>query len=176
MTLSISHPEGEKVLLDAIRETKPPFSPEDCVSDFVTLMKQYRLTEVYGDRWGGEFCREQFEKRGIAYKVSEKPKSDLYKEFLPLINSRRVELLDLPRLTSQLIGLERRTARGGRDFIDHGQNGHDDVANSVAGAVVIASGLCTGDDFNLREYLEAYGPNRKWGAWNPLRPFPRMGV
>ena len=55
---------------------------------------------------------------------------------LPLINSGRVELLDHPRLVAQLCGLERRTAWGGRDSIDHGPGGHDDVANAVAGALV----------------------------------------
>ena len=55
---------------------------------------------------------------------------------LPLINSGRVELLDRPRLVAQLCGLERRTAWGGRDSIDHGPGGHDDVANAVAGALV----------------------------------------
>jgi hypothetical protein len=52
------------------------------------------------------------------------------------LNSGRAELLDEPRLASQLCGLERRTARGGRDSIDHAPGAHDDLANSVAGAVV----------------------------------------
>jgi hypothetical protein len=39
-------------------------------------------------------------------------------------------------ITAQLIGLERRTARGGRDSIDHPPGGHDDVANAAAGALV----------------------------------------
>ena len=58
---------------------------------------------------------------------------------LPLINSGRVELLDHPRLVAQLCGLERRTAWGGRDSIDHGPGGHDDLANAVAGALVAAA-------------------------------------
>jgi hypothetical protein len=41
-------------------------------------------------------------------------------------------------LIAQLIGLERRTARSGRDSIDHGPGAHDDVANAVAGALVLA--------------------------------------
>ena len=53
----------------------------------------------------------------------------------PHKNPGEVDLLDLPRLITQLAGLERRTARGGRDSIDHGPGGHDDVANSVAGAL-----------------------------------------
>ena len=62
---------------------------------------------------------EQFRKLGIAYEPAAKPKSDIYRDLLPMINSRRVELLDHPRLIQQLTSLERRTARGGRDSIDH---------------------------------------------------------
>jgi len=46
-----------------------------------------------------------------------------------------LELLDTPRLHAQLLGLERRTACGGRDSIDHAPGAHDDVANAVAGAL-----------------------------------------
>ena len=48
-------------------------------------------------------------------------------------------MLDIRRLISQLHGLERRTARGGKDSIDHGPGAHDDIANAVAGAIVLAS-------------------------------------
>jgi hypothetical protein len=64
-------------------------------------------------------------------------KSDIYKNLLPLINSGSVELLDNSRLISQLCSLERRKARGGRDSIDHGPGQHDDVANAVAGSLVL---------------------------------------
>jgi len=71
--------------------------------------------------------------------VAEKPKSDLYAGLLPALNSGRVELLDHPRLVAELGGLERRTAWGGRDSIDHGPGGHDDLANAVAGVLVAAA-------------------------------------
>jgi hypothetical protein len=35
--------------------------------------------------------------------------------------------------------LERRTARSGRDSIDHAPGAHDDIANSVAGALLLAA-------------------------------------
>jgi hypothetical protein len=38
---------------------------------------------------------------------------------------------------AQLCGLERRTARGGRDSIDHGPGAHDDLASAAAGALVL---------------------------------------
>jgi hypothetical protein len=34
---------------------------------------------------------------------------------------------------AQLVGLERRTARSGRDSIDHAPGGHDDLSNVIAG-------------------------------------------
>jgi hypothetical protein len=36
--------------------------------------------------------------------------------------------------------LERRVARGGRDSIDHGPDGRDDVANAAVGACVLVGG------------------------------------
>jgi hypothetical protein len=45
----------------------------------------------------------------------------------------RIDLLDHPRLLTQLVGVERNRARGGRDSIDHTPGAHDDLANAVAG-------------------------------------------
>lgn len=45
-------------------------------------------------------------------------------------------MLNLPRLSAQLCGLERRTARSGKDSIDHAPGGHDDLVNAVAGVLV----------------------------------------
>jgi hypothetical protein len=44
----------------------------------------------------------------------------------------------VPPICLSMISLERRTSRGGRDSIDHAPGAHDDVANAVAGALVIA--------------------------------------
>lgn len=138
MTLAIAHLEGDRGVLDALREVRPPFSPEAVVRDFAALLDRYGISEVEGDRYGGEWPRERFSEAGITYAPAEKPKSDIYKELLPSLNSGKVELLDLPRLHAQLCNLERRTARGGRDSIDHPPGGHDDVANAAAGALVRA--------------------------------------
>jgi hypothetical protein len=58
--------------------------------------------------------RERFSVHGVEYLTADKPKSDIYRDLLPVLNSSRVELLDHPRLVAQPCGLERRTARGGR--------------------------------------------------------------
>ena len=77
----------------------------------------------------------------MTYDASAKSKSELYVELLPLVNARRCELLDVPRLKTQLLTLERRVGRGtGRDSVDHQPGAHDDVANAAAGALVLAAG------------------------------------
>jgi len=139
MTLAIAHKEGEVGVLDCVREMRPPFSPDSCVADFANLLASYKIHAVTGDRWGGQFVVEAFKKRQIRYDISERVKSDIYRELLPLLNSGRVELLDHKRLVAQLCSLERRTARGGKDSIDHPIAAHDDVANACAGALVLAS-------------------------------------
>jgi hypothetical protein len=142
-TLAIGHREGDTVVLDAMRERRPPFSPDQVVEEFARLLATYGVRKVAGDRYGGEWPRESFRRHGVAYEPCKLPKSDLYRETLAPINAGRVELLDDARLRAQLIGLERRTARGGKDSIDHAPGAHDDLANVVAGVVVELLGTST---------------------------------
>ena len=155
MTLAIAHLHDGRAVLDVIREQRPPFSPEQTVGEFAALLARYGVGRVTGDRYAGEWPSEQFRKHGVEYAVSERVKSDIYRDVLPLLNSGRAELLDHPRLLAQLAGLERRTGRGGRDSIDHAPHGHDDVANSVSGALLLAAG-------------EANEPSLEEGARYPL--------
>lgn len=122
----------------ALREVRPPFSPEQVCADFATLLTSYGICTTTADRFAGEFPVEQMRKHYVTVTPSERSKSDIYIEFLSLLNSGNVELLDVPRLHAQLAGLERRTARGGRDSIDHAPGGHDDLANAACGALVEA--------------------------------------
>jgi hypothetical protein len=144
-TLGIAHAEDGVAVLDALRETRPPFSPEQVTADYAALLRAYHLARVTGDKYGGEFPRELFAKAGIQYVPSERVKSDLYRELLPVINARRCELLDEPRLKAQLVSLERRVARGGKDSFDHAPGARDDVANAVAGALVLVGIRSSGD-------------------------------
>ena len=140
-TLAIAHRERDGVaFLDCVRERRPPFSPEAVVEEFSGLLNSYGLHEVVGDRYAGQWPGEQFRKRGVTYRTSEQAKSEIYLESLPLLNGGRVDLLDNERLVAQICGLERRTARGGRDSVDHGPGGHDDLANAALGAALLAVG------------------------------------
>ena len=70
-------------------------------------------------RYAGAWPREQFSKFGIKYEPSSKTKSELYTDLLPLVNSARIQLLDQPRMISQLLSLERRTGRCGSRRLRH---------------------------------------------------------
>ena len=106
-------------------------------SEFAGILKHYHCHEVTGDRYAGEWPQEQFQKQGITYKPSEKNRSEIYLEVLPMLASARVMLLDHARLKNQFAGLERRTGHG-QGMIDRAPGSHDDVANAAAGALVLA--------------------------------------
>jgi hypothetical protein len=124
-------------VVDCVRERIPPFSPESVVEDFCADLRRYRVTSVTGDRYAGEWPREQFRKRGVTYEPSELTASDLFRELLPRLNTRTIALLDHPRAIGQLCALERRVGRG-KDSIDHPRGGRGDVANVIAGLAWVA--------------------------------------
>ena len=175
MTLAIAHRDQDVVVIDALRERVPPFSPEQVVGEFAELLKSYNVTRITGDRFANIWPVEVFANVGIAYEQSAEPKSVLYTNMLPLLNSCRIELLDHSKTINQLIALERRTARGGRESIDHPPGGHDDLINAVAGAAVGAPSepdgayihrLMSDDDpdgskawraMRLMEHIQRYG-------------------
>jgi hypothetical protein len=65
---------------------------------------------------------------------------------------------------AQLCGRERRTARGGRDSIDHAPGGHDDLANAVAGAAALGhQGVMVTSE--LLKGVAAMPATRKHTAW-----------
>jgi hypothetical protein len=140
-TLAIAHRDlNGCAVLDAVRERKPPFAPSSVVEEYAALLHLYRINSVVGDRYAGEWPREQFRIHGIDYQPSVRTKNDIYRDALPLLNSKSVELLDNPRLVSQLCSLERRTSRGGKDSIDHPAGAHDDLCNAAMGALVTVGG------------------------------------
>lgn len=137
MTLAIGHMAADgMIVLDMIREARPPFNPDDVVADFAAVLRAYGLARAQGDFYGGEWVASRFREHGITYEASARAKSAIYADLLPLLNARRIELPENPRLSAQLVGLERRTSRAGRDSIDHAPGGHDDLINAAAGVLV----------------------------------------
>jgi hypothetical protein len=129
--LAIGHREDETTVIDVLRARRG--IPAEITARYAALLKTYGIRKVVGDKYAGSWVSDEFGRHGISYSPSEKPKSGLYLDLLPALNSGMVELPPDDRLVNQLIGLERRTARGGRDSIDHPPGDHDDRANVIAG-------------------------------------------
>ena len=163
MTMAIAYKTpkpDEQIKVVAVREARPPFSPSAVVDDFAALLQRYRISKVVGDHYGGEFVKEPFRNHGISYEVAKQSKSDLYRDLLPLLNSGRITLPRHDRLVSQIVGLERRVTRAGKDSIDHGPHGHDDIANAVSGVVGAISAVGAFD-------FEFWHDDRAWSGGAP---------
>jgi hypothetical protein len=156
-TIAVAHKEGNTAILDMVREWKPTAKPEDFNTEVITEeaakeFRRFRISRVHGDDYGKAWVQGQWRKLGFFYEKSESNKSELYLNLLPMINSRAVDLLDSEDLVKQLVALERRTGGGARDKVDHPRSGHDDIANSVAGALNLAFALSgDGRDFDARK-------------------------
>lgn len=138
-TAAIAHAEGEVVLLDAVLEIRPPFDTDAASVQVAVLCKKYGINQVTGDHYAGDWPKQALAKHGIAYVQSERNKSQIYVEAVPLFSASRVRLLDHDRLLHQLRALDRRAGRGGRDSIDHPRGGNDDAANAACGALQLVA-------------------------------------
>jgi hypothetical protein len=132
------------VVLDAVREVRPPFDPVGVTAELARFLRSYGVTVAQSDRYAGAWVSESFARCGVQVVQDAEPKSALYLSALPVLTGRRCELLDLPKLRAQFASLERRRRAGGRDVVDHPPGGFDDVANSVAG-VLASAGAAAGD-------------------------------
>jgi hypothetical protein len=137
--LAIGHAEGNDVIVDLIYEKRAPFDPAPTVAEIAELLRQYSIYQVTGDNYGAEWVVEAFAKHGVRYTISERNRSKVYLDALPIFTTGRARLVDNARAEHQLVGLERRTSRSGKDTVNHPPSGADDVANAICGALVIAA-------------------------------------
>jgi hypothetical protein len=138
--LAIAHRDGRTIVLDLIAKQigPPPFDPRAAVWRFADILHQYKIGRVYGDAFGGQTFRLDFQKRGIAYEVRSASASDLYEKLEPVLNAGEIELLDAPTLIEQLVSLIWRGTK-----IAHEHGAHDDHANAAALAVSVVRAALT---------------------------------
>ena len=137
--------------------------PDD---DVLVIRAPSQVLTVVGDRYAQGFVVSAFAACGITYLHSERDRSEIYSEALPLFSSGRVRLLENKTLVNQLASLERRTMPGGKDRINHPDRGHDDAANSACGVLANVSidrrpALVRPSDMAAPSHLEAYQPPLK---------------
>jgi hypothetical protein len=141
MTLCIGHREHERLVIDVVRGVPAPFSPENVVKEFAQTLRAYGLHETVGDRYSGAWCSETFARSGIHYRYSDLNKNEIYLEALASFSTGAVSLIDNKIIKTELLQLERRASRTGRDVINHSPGGRDDYANAVCGCVSLLSSL-----------------------------------
>jgi hypothetical protein len=167
-TLGISHRNDEgRIILDVLRERRPPFQPKTVVSEFSETLKTFGISEVESDSYAAEWVAEVHREHGITVKRSKMSASELYLNFLPLVSNGSIELLDNKRLLAQLVGLERRARSGGKDLITHYAGGNDDLSNAAAGACVMASemGGKEAGFFFTEHSVYPSEDGRGWNGW-----------
>ncbi|WP_407152250.1 hypothetical protein [Bradyrhizobium sp. ORS 86] len=136
MCCAIGHCEGDLAVIDVIVEFKPPFQPPWACQQIAEALRSYGITRVTSDKWGLGFVEAEFQRHGITLEYATKVRSDIYREALPVLRSRRAVLPSNDRMINQFCGLERRVRAGGAETIDHPARCHDDVCLVVAGCLV----------------------------------------
>jgi hypothetical protein len=102
------------------------------------VLKSYRIIRVVADRYAAQWPVAAFARHGIKLAHSDRDRSEIYLNALPLFTTGRVRLIENRKLVTQFAALERRTSPIGKDRADHGRNGADDLCNSAAGALIAA--------------------------------------
>ena len=103
-------------------------------------MERFGITEVTGDGFSEGFAGSEFRRHGIAYHVSPRKTAECVLDSLAVLNTRRVRLLDDPKLRRQFLNLRRDYASGGRPTILETRR-HDDLAVVTARGIVACLGL-----------------------------------
>jgi hypothetical protein len=138
LALAVAHLDeaSDKIILDSVREWKPPFSPTAVLMQVAEHCRRYNINTIIGDRYVKEFAAEMlFDNSGLRYRVSDRVTSDNFGELLPMLNSHEVLLPSLPAFLDQLMSLQVKPSSRGKVFIGHASGGHDDMAAAAAIAI-----------------------------------------
>lgn len=140
---AVAHRFRDRVVVDACRRWPSPHDPVVVAGEVAAFLATYDLQNAVADQYGAELSRSIYRDAGISLEVAGVNRSEVYLAVLPMFSSDRIEIPDEPRLRTELLALERRTGRSGKDAVDHCPGQHDDVANAVALAAWRAYRLAT---------------------------------
>jgi hypothetical protein len=137
--MAVTHAEGDVAVLDCLVEIRAPFNPDEATLQIAATLKSYRISATVADRYAAQWVVAAFGRNDIKLEHSKRDRSQIYLDCLPLFSAGRARLLDDTRLVAQFSQLERRTFSTGKDRVDHGRHGQDDLCNAAAGAMVLAT-------------------------------------
>jgi hypothetical protein len=75
MTTAIAHREADRVIIDLVRERRPPFSPTDVCLEFSAALRSYNVGSVQSDKYAGSWVVESLAAQGIRCEQSAEPES-----------------------------------------------------------------------------------------------------
>jgi hypothetical protein len=175
-TAAVASRDGDIGILHCVVEIPAPADPVQATATVAAMLKSYGISEVFGDRYSVGFVASELARYGLTLQHTGKSRSDLYRELLPSLRSRRVRLLHHERAISQFAALERRALPAGGERIDHPSYGNakDDLSNAISGALVTLDATPSRAD-NWIEYLrrecvragvdrdDISAPDPRWG-------------
>lgn len=129
---TVLHKDGERVVVDACRHWPAPHDPAQVAREVAAFLHGYNVRSAVADQYGAELTRSIYAEAGLTLIASELNRSESYLALQPQFTTGRIEIPDDPRLRAELLGLERRTGKSGKDAVDHRVGQHDDLSNSLA--------------------------------------------
>lgn len=142
--LVIAHLGNDKVRIDMLNARVPPFDPKRVIKDFSALLHERKIDTVMGGRYSSRWAVEAFARHGIAFQFCELERPDLQRDFLKLVDAKRVALPEHAELKHQLRTLMRRR-------VAHG--GPDDLVTAVGGAALMVVGAVHGIKQGTPDYV-----------------------
>lgn len=126
---------GEGFVADVVRARRAPFDPESVLREYAELAKQYHCGSLVSDAYAAEWVAQSVRAADLEHKRADMARSGLYLEAVAPFMRGSVSLPAHPILIRELKLLQRRTARSGKDAVDHPVGGTDDAANAVCGCM-----------------------------------------
>ena len=132
--------QGE-VIQDLLRTWTPDakagirLDPEAIMTEIGNLVHQWNIATVYSDQYQLESLqqlalRHQFSI--VGHDFTGRSKAKMYGSLLHLLRTKRIKLLDIPVITSQLTQLQKKLNPMGQVSIAAPPGKHDDVASVIA--------------------------------------------
>lgn len=112
-----------------------PLNPSEVLDQINTTLKEFQITMVYSDQYQLESLQQLAQQRGftiIGCDFTAQSKARIFGSFEMLVKQRRMQLLDIPELVTELTQLEKRRTPNGVIQISAPAGKYDDGACVVA--------------------------------------------
>lgn len=139
---TIFHTDTEgKVIQDVLRTWTPDqksgqrLDPETIMAEIGNLCQFWNISAVYSDQYQLEALQQLALRHRfsiLGHDFTGRSKAKLYGSLLHLLRTKRIQLLDIPVITSQLTQLQKKLNPMGQISIAAPSGKHDDVASVIA--------------------------------------------